>query len=349
MNQNPYAPSRASLSRSEAAFQNDGDIGSITLSGSDIFSVSMRMMSESFLPLCGAGLLWAFTYLLVGNSFLGIVAMPHLAAGRILAGYRYYKNQGSVHQIFDGFQEFGPVLGFGFLFFLAALALFILSGLIVFGAFIAGMTFNQMQANEFFVANRLIIIWGIIATSAFLVYSFFYMAARTILVYPLIVYFNHDARSAFSLSIRATANCGHTIALQAILFDFVFLIIGTVILCMGLIPALGVKLAFRGAVVGLLLDQLYPDTVINDRSSSHLSQMTQSMFKGYDSATANRFGPDDTASDQTRPKDIEVKFDEIIDIAAGDGNTEDDEPIIRPVIPEEKPPRDKTDPFDPYR
>jgi len=255
MTENPYAPSQATLSDTVHLDQ----VRPFPLSGGEIFSTTFRLMGENFWALCGIGILWYLITAFAANSFFGLVAIPHLAAGLALVGYRYYRKQGALEHLFDGFQQFGPVLGFGLLLMVVSFGIITVLVLLGIGAVAAWAASTGLELEQLFEAETSMAVGGLIVAFLLLTYFYHYVAGRMILVYPLIVYFKHNIGSAFSVSWKATSASGHAIALQHMLFDFVFYLLGFALLCIGIIPAFGLMIAFRGAVCGPLLDHLYPE------------------------------------------------------------------------------------------
>jgi hypothetical protein len=254
MTENPYAPSQASLADTIHADQ----VRPLPLSGGEIFSGAFRLMGENFWALCGIGILWYLITIFAVNSFVGLIAIPHLMAGLALAGYRFYRKQGALEHLFDGFQKFGPVLGFGLLLMVASFGMLILFAMIG-GAMGAWAASTGLELEQLFEAELPMAVGGTIIAVLLMIYVYHYLAGRLILVFPLIVYFQHGIGSAFSVSWKATSASAHAIALQHMLFDFVFYFLGFLLLCIGVVPAFGLMIAFRGAVCGPLLDHLYPE------------------------------------------------------------------------------------------
>lgn len=255
MAENPYAPSQASLSNTITIER----VRPLSLSGGEVLSTTFRLMGENFWSLCGISILWHLITAFAGNSFFGLVAIPHLTAGLALAGYRYYRKQGALEHLFDGFQQFGPVLGFGLLLTIVSSVIVAVLVFLGIGAFAAWSVSTGMDPIQLLETETFTAVVGISVAIMLLLYLYHYMAGRMILVYPLIVYFNSNIGSAFSMSWKVTSASGYTIALQHMLFDFVFYLLGFIFFCVGVIPALGLMIAFRGAVCGPLLDHLYPE------------------------------------------------------------------------------------------
>lgn len=255
MTENPYAPSQASLADTIHADQ----VRPLPLSGGEIFSGAFRLMGENFWALCGIGILWYLITAFAANSFFGLVAIPHLAAGLALVGYRYYRKQGALEHLFDGFQQFGPVLGFGLILMVVSFGVIAVLVLLGIGGIAAWAASTGLELDQLFEAETSMAVGGLIVAFFLLTYFYHYVAGRMILVYPLIVYFKHNIGSAFSVSWKATSASGHAIALQHMLFDFVFYLLGFALFCIGIVPAFGLMIAFRGAVCGPLLDHLYPE------------------------------------------------------------------------------------------
>lgn len=288
MTENPYAPSLASLARRIHADR----VRPLPLSGSEIFSGAFRLMGQNFWALCGTGILWYLIYIFALNSFVGLIVIPHLTAGLTLAGYRFYHKQGAAQHLFDGFQKFGTVFGFGLLLMIAILGMFILLGLAIV-TLIAGSELEQLP-EQLYEAKLPMAVGGTFIALLLMIYLFHYLLARLILVVPLIVYFQHDIRSAILISRKATSASAHAIALQHMLFNLVFPIFGFLLLCIGIIPAFGLMIAFRGVVCGTLLDHLYPE------GAPLLSTVTQQPVRP---ATVQQTSTTDaqTASGQTSP------------------------------------------------
>jgi hypothetical protein len=298
MTENPYAPSQASLNLKEIIHVDQ--VRPIMISSAEIFLMSFRLLRDHFWALCGIGLLWGLIASFAANSFFGLIAIPHLNAGLTLAGYRYYRKQGAVEQLFDGFQQFGPVLGFGMLLLLASLSFFVILILpVIITVSIASSA--DLKLNGLFSLSLSQIIILFIAFFFMLQYLYYYFLGRIILVYPLIVYFKHNVRTAFSLSWKATSASSHTIAFQHMLFDLFFPLAGLLLFCAGIIPALGWMVAFRGAVCGILLDHIYPDGASNTGMAGDIASGMQST-KSNDqppshSEIHDRFKPSSSESD----------------------------------------------------
>lgn len=267
MTDNPYAPTRSSLSTD--TFEN---VRPLHLGGGQIMSRSFKLLGENFWHFMGASLLGQFVSLSALSTCFGLIVLPHLQAGSTLAGYRYYKSQGRIENLFDGFHKFGPVLAFGLLMIIATVILYYLLIVVTIGAL--GVTmFGDWVDDPFSAALSPLITAGFLLVLLSFVYSLHYIQARLLLVVPLLTYFQHDLKSAMSTSWKATSISAHTLAILYLLAHSIIPTIGLLAFCVGLIPATAFIIAFRGTVVGLLLDHLYPE---EGEESSHTEPPTTS-------------------------------------------------------------------------
>lgn len=260
---NPYAPSHADL---DGPFQ-PGLFQPVPLRGGEIFRQAFRIMADNFWPLSGLGILWYFLLLFAGYSFLGLIAIPHLTGGLSFMGYRFYKRRGNFECLFDGFHKFGPILVAGLIFMGITLAVTVpaVVGILVTIGYLVSKRgaadIGIVTADGTIPGTTVAILSGIAILLILISYLSLYLRARWTLVYSLIAYFDHDVGTAFRHSWRVTAGCGHTLAIQMFLFQTVLPPLGFLLFCVGIAPALGLLIAFHGAVCGLLLDKIYAGTV----------------------------------------------------------------------------------------
>lgn len=246
-NNNPYAPSAVNLANQLLQPQ-----ATIKLVGHKIRSTAFRIFNENFWPLNGLALLSIFMQGSANSVGFGAIIIPHLYAGTALAGYRYYKNQGNIDTYFDGFRSFGQVLLIGLAFLPFILIIATIYGLLLFAYWAASMESSVLGLLAFIIFP----IVGIVLL---------YIRARWILAFPLAVYFNHNAGDALRQSWQLTKESGITITLNLLLFEVVFMMIGFLLLCVGIIPASGLAIAAHGAIIGQLLDAAYPDVELADQ------------------------------------------------------------------------------------
>lgn len=256
-NQNPYAPSAVNLANQSLPPQ-----ATIKIVGHKIRSAAFRILNENFWPLNGLALLSIFIHSSVGSIGVGAIIIPHLNAGKALAGYRYYKNQGNIDAYFDGFQVFGQVLLIGLAYLPLILIIATIYGLLLFAYWVASMESSVLGLLAFIIFP----IVGIVLL---------YIRARWILAFPLAAYFNHNAGDALRQSWQLTKESGITITLNLLLFEVVFMFLGILLFCVGFIPASGLTIAAHGAIIGQLLDAAYPDTNITDQSSENQNSASQ--------------------------------------------------------------------------
>jgi len=204
-------------------------------------------------------LIWIFLYMMAANSCFGIVVLPHLFAGWIIASVGVARNAPKVESLFGAFEFFGPVFAAGALFTLIFVVfLFMLSLVFVGGAFVVGFWSAILKTGDFdrvFSEKSMNSPFGLFFMSLmfFGVIAQFYLTARFQLVFPLMMERKLPVIEAFRESWSMTAPHLVQLTLVKLLTDFLLPVMGVLLGCIPLVFTLPFALAVQGALITLFM------------------------------------------------------------------------------------------------
>lgn len=213
-----------------------------------------------FLLTTGVALVWTVLMLVAANSCIGLVVLPHLAAGWAIAGIAVARNKPRFEAMFSSFESFGPVLAVGGLFALLyslgfILVLVVLLGLIFLFTFWSEAlgwkelgalvdSENSNDASGYFGLS----IMGI----GFVLLVF--LSARFQLAFNLVMERKLPALEAFKESWRITSSHSISLGTFKLTFDLLLPTFGLMLGCFpGILFAMPLGLAMRGAASSMLL------------------------------------------------------------------------------------------------
>ncbi|MBL8021001.1 MAG: hypothetical protein JNM27_15120 [Leptospirales bacterium] len=215
-----------------------------------------------FLLTTGVTLVWTLLMLVAANSCIGLIVLPHLAAGWAIAGIAVARNKPRFEAMFSSFESFGPVLAAGGLF-----ALLYSVGFVLVFAVLLGMIFlitfwsealgwkqfgalvdneNSSDASGYLGLSTMGI--GLLLLV--------FLSARFQLAFNLVMERKLPAIEAFKESWRITSSHSISLGTFKLTFDLLLPTFGLMLGCFpGILFAMPLGLAMRGAASSMLLGE----------------------------------------------------------------------------------------------
>ncbi|MCE9600010.1 MAG: hypothetical protein K8S54_18765 [Spirochaetia bacterium] len=230
-------------------------------------ALGWQRYKDHFMVATGVAVVWTLLMVLATNSCIGLVVLPHLAAGWAIAGIGIARNKPRFEAMFNSFESFGPVFAAGGLFTLIysvgfLFVCFIFFSMIFLLSFwsealnwkaLARLTETEGSNSPF--EYFLFLVFGLGFTAQA------FLGARFQLAFNLVMERKLPALEAFKESWRITRP--HTVPLGTfrLIFDLILPAVGIASCCLpGILFAMPLSLAMRGAASNMLLGDTGPDS-----------------------------------------------------------------------------------------
>lgn len=248
MEDSVFRPPQASI---EPTGGGGGGFGAFNLSRA--FDIGWKVFEKNIGPSVTLGLVYFLAYL--GATFaailcVGLFLIPPIAAAYSVIGLRMVRGTVRTADVGVGFKAYGPVFVATLLIGLAVLAVYLPGYAPGLGLMIADMVKNEGQPGAGYFLGLTLATFGSLVVMPVLYYLF----ARWMLAYPLIVERNYGAVQALRASWNATREAGWKLALYMFL---VYMISSSgIILCgIGIIFSFPLSMSFLGAALYQLLGE----------------------------------------------------------------------------------------------
>lgn len=304
--QNLYRVTGSGLGSSQQVLKRDFG----KFNAGEAYSMGWKVFKDNFWFVAGVSLVWYIIYIMASQSCFGIVAIPHLLASGTFLGLSLVRRAPRFEAIFDGFNQFGRVLGAGAFLFLIAFGFMLIVGIpmiILFAANILPDPETLAGGSEDVFA---FIILGVLFIFAFFVsILYYYVLARWHLVFPLIVERDYPVMEAIQTSWQVTREHQWSLFLLKFLSIQVLPVLGALLCCVGFPFLTGLGFAYDGAAAAMYLGTEPPEKN-NTISPQSRTRPQSDELRTPDSSgpsfpdSGNRFDNDsDNNFGSTRPSD----------------------------------------------